>query len=119
MKRYTVVVTPFAADNIREVHSWLAAENPVHAARWLDGIRDKILGLETFPEAHPVAPESAAFDREIDGPSMAAERNGASSSPSRGRRFTSCMSGTVGVTIGVRKGDPGTVPRGKAFQGSR
>jgi len=65
VKRYTVVVTPFAADNIREVHSWLAAENPVHAARWLDGIRDKILGLETFPEAHPVAPESAAFDREI------------------------------------------------------
>ena len=65
MKRYTVVVTPFAADNIREAHAWLAAENPVYAARWLDGIRDKIMGLETLAEPHAVAPESAAFDREI------------------------------------------------------
>ena len=32
MKRYKVVITPFAADNIREAHEWLMTENPVYAA---------------------------------------------------------------------------------------
>ena len=65
MKRYRAVISPFAADNIREAHEWLAAENPVQAAKWLDGIRDKILGLETLPGSHAVAAESEVFDCEI------------------------------------------------------
>ena len=65
MKRYRVIISPFAADNIREAHEWLAAENPVQAAKWLDGIRDKILGLETLPGSHAVAAESEVFDCEI------------------------------------------------------
>ncbi len=58
MKRYRIVVTPLAADNIREAYGWLLAENPVYAARWLDGVRDKILELETLPQSHAIAPES-------------------------------------------------------------
>ncbi len=65
MKRYKVVITPFAAGNIREAHEWLLSENPIYAAKWLDGIRDKILGLRTLPESHAMAPESEAFDCEI------------------------------------------------------
>lgn len=65
MKRYRVVITPFAAANIREAHEWLTAENPAYAAAWLDGIRDRILNLETLPQSHAVAPESADFDCEI------------------------------------------------------
>lgn len=65
MKRYRVVITPFAEDNIRKAHDWLKSENPAYAEQWLTGIRDKILGLETLPESHAVAPESAAFDGEI------------------------------------------------------
>lgn len=65
MKRYRVVITPFAADNIREADEWLMAENPVYAAQWLGAIRDKILGLETLPQSHALAPESGDFDREI------------------------------------------------------
>ncbi len=65
MKRYEVVITPFAAGNVREAHEWLVVENPAYAAKWLDGIRDKIIGLETLPESHAVAPESEAFDCEI------------------------------------------------------
>ena len=65
MKRYKVVITPFAQGNIREAHEWLVGENSVYAAKWLDGIRDTILGLETLPESHAVAPESEAFDCEI------------------------------------------------------
>jgi len=65
MKRYRVLVTPFAAANIREAYQWLAAENPVHAAEWLDGIRDGIVGLDALPQSRAVAPESDAFDGEI------------------------------------------------------
>ena len=65
MKRYRVVITPFAEDNIRKAHDWLQSANPAYAAKWLAGIRDKILGLETLPESHAVAPESGAFNREI------------------------------------------------------
>ena len=52
MKRYRVIITPFAGENIREAHEWLKAENPTYAAKWLSGIKDKILELETFPESH-------------------------------------------------------------------
>ena len=65
MRRYRVIISPFAEDNIRESFAWLTAENPAYAARWFAGIREKILGLEVFPESHAVAPESDAFESEI------------------------------------------------------
>lgn len=65
MKRYRVVTTPHAEDNILKAHDWLKSENPVYAAKWLVGIRDSIVGLKTFPEAHAIAPESVAFNQEI------------------------------------------------------
>ncbi len=65
MKRYRVVITPLAEDNIRKAHDWLKSANPAYAAKWLAGMRDKISGLETLPEFHAVAPESKAFNREI------------------------------------------------------
>lgn len=58
MNRYQVIITPFAADNIHEVHARLMAENPVYAAKWLDGIRKEILDLEIIPESHAVAPHT-------------------------------------------------------------
>ncbi len=65
MRRYRVIVTPSAQDDIREAYEWIAAENPDYARTWRDGLREKILGLETLPESHALAPESDAFDREI------------------------------------------------------
>ena len=65
MRRYRVVITPFAGENIRKAHEWIEAENPVYAAKWLSGIRDKILELETLPESHAVALESESFDCQI------------------------------------------------------
>lgn len=65
MRRYRVAVTPTGQDDIRKAHAWLAAENPVYAGRWLAGIRERILGSETLPESHALAPESDAFDREV------------------------------------------------------
>ena len=65
MRRYRVIVTPSAQDDIRKAHEWIAAENPDYARTWLDGLRDNVLGLETWPESHALAPESDAFDRDI------------------------------------------------------
>ena len=65
MKRCRVVVTPRAMDDIRDTYEWFLTENPLHARRWLDGIRRRILALDTLPESHPVAPESDAFDCEV------------------------------------------------------
>ncbi len=65
MKHYRVVITPHAEDDIRKAHDWLKLENPVYAAKWLAGIRDRIVGLETLPEAHAIASESVAFNQEI------------------------------------------------------
>lgn len=61
MKHYRVVVTPFAADNIREAYEWYQTENPSYAVQWLEGIESVILDLRTFPESHGLAPESRAF----------------------------------------------------------
>ena len=65
MKRFRVVISPAATDDIRAAYGWYLAENPVHAAEWLEAIRRAILALDTLPHAHAVAPESAAFDCEI------------------------------------------------------
>ncbi len=59
VKRFSVIITPFAAANVREAYEWLSARNPAYAKRWLTAIRDQIPGLDTLPKAHPVAPESA------------------------------------------------------------
>ncbi|MBF0425051.1 MAG: type II toxin-antitoxin system RelE/ParE family toxin [Magnetococcales bacterium] len=65
MKPYRVVITPFAADNIREAYGWLKTGDPLHAARWLQGIKGAILDLSTMPESHPHAPESDVLDGDI------------------------------------------------------
>lgn len=65
MKRYDVIITPCAAENINEAYAWLSARNPRYAERWLDGIRNAILSLDTLPESHALAPENDAFEDEI------------------------------------------------------
>lgn len=63
--QYRVIITPSAGEDIREAHERLETKNPACAAKWLRGIKDKILELETFPESHAVAPENGAFEVEI------------------------------------------------------
>jgi len=65
VRRHRVIITPQAADDIRAAHAYYFAENPTRAAAWLDGLEAAILGLETHPFAHPLAPEGRAFKRDI------------------------------------------------------
>ena len=57
-----VIITPNAADDLTDSWAWLRERNPRAADAWLSGIRDTILSLGTMPEAHPIAPESQAFE---------------------------------------------------------
>jgi hypothetical protein len=43
VKRYRVIITPAAGENLREANDGLETENPVYAAKWLNAIREKIL----------------------------------------------------------------------------
>ncbi len=60
-----VIITPNAADDLTASWVWLRERNPRAADAWLSGIREMILALGHMPEAHPVAPESQAFDQTI------------------------------------------------------
>jgi toxin ParE1/3/4 len=60
-----VIITPNAANDLTGSWVWLRERNPRAADSWLSGIRGTILGLGAMPEAHPIAPESQAFDLPI------------------------------------------------------
>ena len=72
MKRYHVIITPSAQDDIREAHEWLMAENAAYAGKWLDGIREKILGLATLPESHAWTGAAIGFAAERRSPTQRA-----------------------------------------------
>lgn len=60
-----VIITPNAANDLTKSWVWLRERNPRAADEWLAGIRGTILGLGAMPEAHPIAPESQAFELPI------------------------------------------------------
>ncbi|MCZ8272024.1 MAG: type II toxin-antitoxin system RelE/ParE family toxin [Beijerinckiaceae bacterium] len=60
-----VIITPNAANDLTESWVWLRERNPRAADEWLAGTRGTILGLGAMPEAHPIAPESRAFELPI------------------------------------------------------
>ena len=65
MKRYKVVITPFAGENILEAFKWYQLENPIYAAKWQTGLEDAIKALCTFPHSHALAPENEEFEEEV------------------------------------------------------
>ncbi|GGB64097.1 hypothetical protein GCM10011316_39900 [Roseibium aquae] len=60
-----VIITPNAARDLTSSWVWLRERNPRAADEWMAGIRETILGLGVNPQAHPIAPETQAFDLEI------------------------------------------------------
>lgn len=65
MKRYRVILTPRAAEDIRQAYHWYQEETPVFARQWLAAMRDAILALETLPEAHPLARENVVIGGQV------------------------------------------------------
>lgn len=62
---YRVVVQPAAETEIEQAYERIAAEAPMNAARWYNGLMDAIASLSSYPNRCGLAPEDPAFDLEI------------------------------------------------------
>lgn len=63
--RYRVVITDPADRNFREHFQWIRERSPQGAKVWRIRIIEAVQSLETSPERHLLARESAAFPVEI------------------------------------------------------
>jgi len=52
-----VILTPQSQDDLREIVSFIARDNPDQAVKFGDALIDKALSLGTFPERGRVVPE--------------------------------------------------------------
>jgi toxin ParE1/3/4 len=66
MRRFTVVITEPAQEDIARSYKWGTKEwGREQAQAWVRELRAAINGLKQLPERHQLAPESDAFDIEI------------------------------------------------------
>jgi plasmid stabilization system protein ParE len=63
--RFRVVITDPADRSFREHFQWIRERSPQGAAAWRARNIEAVQSLETSPERHPLARESAAFSVEI------------------------------------------------------
>jgi plasmid stabilization system protein ParE len=62
---YRVEIAPLALANLEEAYRFIKKESPDRAAKWLDGITQAILSLETLPTRCTRAVESNDVGHEI------------------------------------------------------
>lgn len=62
---YKVIIQPNAAQEIDQIVTYIAADSPNNARRWLDRLLDAIGKLARYPRRCPMAPESIYFQEEI------------------------------------------------------
>jgi plasmid stabilization system protein ParE len=60
-KKYEVKITASARNDFQVLWDYIAQDSPGNAARFIDAVQEKVLSLRTFPERHPVIPESECF----------------------------------------------------------
>jgi len=58
MPKYQVDITRIAESDIKEIHSTIARDNPLAAAKWFEEVERQIHSLENFPLRCPVIPEA-------------------------------------------------------------
>lgn len=51
-----------AKSDLFDIYTWIAADSPVNAARWVSTLEVAIIGLDVSPERCPVAPEDAEVE---------------------------------------------------------
>jgi plasmid stabilization system protein ParE len=52
-----VILTPQSQDDLQEIVSFIARDNPIQAVKFGDALIDKALSVATFPERGRVVPE--------------------------------------------------------------
>jgi plasmid stabilization system protein ParE len=60
---YTVLIMPAAEQELEDAYDWLAAQSPLHAPEWHNGLVDAILSLENSPARCPLAPEADTHEQ--------------------------------------------------------
>ena len=65
MSQYRVVISETAEQNLRDAYLWYRDRNPEAANVWLTVMRRAVSSLSSFPDAHPIAPESDRFSTTI------------------------------------------------------
>lgn len=63
--KFRVEYTFNAQAELEEAYSWIRERAPMAAEKWLEELIAKIEKLADNPKAHPPAPESSKFRREI------------------------------------------------------
>jgi plasmid stabilization system protein ParE len=63
--KFTVEYTFNAQTELEEAYEWIRERAPIAAQKWLEELIAKIEKLADNPKAHPPAPESGRFQREI------------------------------------------------------
>ena len=106
--RYTVIATLEAQAGIRESFKYIYERAPLNAARWLQGVWDKINTLERLPERCPRAREAEHLKRNLRQLLYKSHRI-VFSIISRSRLSTSC-------TFATRSGEPPVSLRNKALR---
>jgi plasmid stabilization system protein ParE len=62
---YTVVILPEAEDDIIDAFTFIQADAPMNAERWLHGLYEAIATLETFPSRYALARENDDVPQEL------------------------------------------------------
>ncbi len=62
---YEVIIEPPAEIEIEQAYLKIAADAPMAAARWYNGLLDAIERLSSHPKRCSLAPEDSAFELEI------------------------------------------------------
>ena len=57
MKKYEIVISSAAEDDLNNVHEHISQDDPVAADRTVDGIIKSLRRLETFPLSSPLVPD--------------------------------------------------------------
>jgi plasmid stabilization system protein ParE len=63
--KYEVIVTPEAQEGIRSSFKYIYERAPLNAARWLQGLYDRIDTLERFPERCGFAREREYLEEDL------------------------------------------------------
>jgi toxin ParE1/3/4 len=64
-RKFRVELSLAAQDDIEAIHAYIARDKPEAATKWVRGVRDKILSLDTFPERSEIVPDSAVVGQDI------------------------------------------------------
>ncbi|WAK04256.1 type II toxin-antitoxin system RelE/ParE family toxin [Methylobacter sp. YRD-M1] len=65
MKRYTIIISPEAEQDIEDSYLYIKDDSPQNAMNWYREIYSKIQSLSSFPFRCPLAPENDFFPEEI------------------------------------------------------